>query len=286
MNINFNPSLVRFVRNVLIIVMVAKVLSLLLLWLFQSEGVHYHANSSKLPAYKRYSVHNIIKPAQAPDPRTATGPLSDEENELASYGPNIANMVLKALFKRKDGGLIIIALKAKPNDSEVIGIDEAFQGYTLKKILENGAIFMKKGETFSLYFSEEQQQEQEQAHSTPKAGGVSALTSDGGGGTKQVAKSDINRYAKDVNQIWKEIGITEVKKEGKITGFKVTRIKPNTPFAQLGLRQGDIIIKANNQPLTSYKDAIAIYKNIDKLDAVELIVLRNNQETEIIYEIY
>jgi len=283
MNINFNPSLVRFVRNVLIIVIVAKVLSLLMLWLFQSEGVHYHANSSKLPAYKRYSVQNIIKPTQAPDPRTATGPLSEEEVELAAYGPNISNMVLKALFKRKEGGLVIIALKAKPNDSEVIGIDDVFQGYTLKKILENGAVFMKNGQTFSLYFSEEQQQERS---TVPRSGDNTALTSSVSGGIKQVAKSDINRYAKDVKQIWKEIGITEVKKNGKITGFKVTRIKPNTPFAQLGLRQGDIIIKANNQSLTSYKDAIAIYKRIDKIDAVELVVLRNNQEMEIIYEVY
>jgi len=66
----------------------------------------------------------------------------------------------------------------------------------------------------------------------------------------------------------------------------VTRIKANTPFAQLGLRKGDIIIKANNKNMTSYKDAIAIYKGIDKLEALELVVLRNNQETEINYEIY
>ena len=65
----------------------------------------------------------------------------------------------------------------------------------------------------------------------------------------------------------------------------MTRIKANTPFAQLGLRKGDIIIKANNKPMKSYKDAIAIYKNIDKLEALELIVLHNNQETEISYEI-
>ena len=65
----------------------------------------------------------------------------------------------------------------------------------------------------------------------------------------------------------------------------MTRIKAGTPFATLGLRQGDIIIKANNKPMTSYKDALEIYKGIDKLEALQLIVLRNNQETEIVYEI-
>ncbi len=278
MNLNFNPALVRFVRNVLIIIMVAKALSLVMLWFFQSEGVNYHANSSKLPQYKRYNVNNIINPTQIPDIQTASAPTTEEEKELASYGPNISNMVLKGLFKRKNGGLIIIALKAKPNDSEIIGIGEVFQGYTLKLILKNGAIFSKNGETYSLYFSEEQQQEQ---YAPKPAAGRSD-----DGGIKQVAKSDITHYAKNIKEVWKDISIVEVKKNGKITGFKVTRIKPGTPFAQLGLRQGDIIIKANNKQLTSYKDALAIYKGIDTLEALELVVLRNNQETEIVYEIY
>lgn len=273
MNINFNPSLIRFVRNLLIIILVAKAISLVMFWYFQSEGVHYHPINSKMPEYKRYSINNIIKPTQKPDSGSET-----EANELGAYGPNISNMLLKGLFKRKDGGFVIIALKSKPNDSEVIGIDEVFQSYSLKKILKNGAIFDKNGQTFSLYFSEEQQQDRY----APKPG---AEESDDGG-IKQVAKSDITHYAKNVKQIWKDISIVEVKKDGKITGFKVTRIKPNTPFAQLGLRQGDIIIKANNKPMTSYKDAIAIYKGIDKLEALELIVLRNNQETEIVYEIF
>ncbi len=270
----------RFIRNVLIIILVAKAISLVMLWYFQYEGIHYHASNSKLPEYKRYNANNLIKPTQKPSVKSASEPTTQEEKELAAYGPNISNMLLKGLFKRKDGGMVIIALKAKPNDSEVIGIDEEFQGYTLTRILENGAIFTKNGQTFSLYFSEDQQQDRYARKSS------AAQSDEDDGGIKQVAKSDITHYAKNVKQIWKDISISEVKKNGKITGFKVTRIKANTPFALLGLRQGDIIIKANNKPMTSYKDAIAIYKGIDKLEALELIVLRNNQETEIVYEIY
>ena len=281
MNINFNPSLVRFTRNVLIIILIAKAISLAMLWYFQGEGVHYHTKGSKMPEYKRYNANNIIKATQKPSPQSAVEPTSEEAKELAAYGPNISNMLLKGLFKRKDGGLVIIALKTKPNDSEVIGIGEEFQGYVLIKILKNGAVFTKRAETFSLYFSEEQQKER-----YTKRTNADQTQAEDDGGIKQVAKSDIRHYAKNVKQIWKDISIAEVKKDGKITGFKVTRIKPNTPFALLGLRQGDIIIKANNKTMTSYKDALAIYKGIDKLEALELIVLRNNQETEIVYEIY
>ena len=279
MNLNFSPALVRFVRNVLIIILVAKALSLVMLWYFQNEGVHYHANSSKVPEYKRYNANNIIRSASKPDAQSAVAePTSEEAKELAAYGPNISNMTLKGLFKDRETGFIIIALKAKPKDSKVIGINESFQGYTLKRILENGAVFDKNGSPYTLYFSKKNKDV-----SYVKRGRSKVQEDDGG--IKQVSKSDIIHYAKNVKQIWKDIGIVEVKKKKKTVGFKVTRIKANTPFAQLGLRKGDIIIKANNKPMKSYKDAIAIYKNIDKLEALELIVLRNNQETEISYEI-
>jgi len=273
MTINFNPSHIRIVRNLLVIILIAKAISLVILWYFPSEGVSYHSGSAKMPEYRRYSVQNIIRAAQRPDAATAMG---EGSGGLAAYGPNISNMLLKGLFKRKDGGFVIIALKAKPNDSEVIGIGEAFQGYTLEKILEDGAVFSKNDQSYSLYFFTEEQN----GGYAPKPDATQ-----GEGTTKQVAKSDITHYAKNVDQIWQDIGIIEVKQDGVITGFKVTRIKPNTPFADLGLRQGDIIIKANNKPMTSYKDAIAIYNGIDKLEALELVVLRNNQETEIVYEI-
>ena len=245
----------KVIRNLLIIVMVAKALSLVVLWYFPGEGVNYHPIASKMPEYKRYSAQNIIRAAQRPDAESATAAAGE-----TAYGPNISNMVLKGLFKPKEGGFIIIALKAKPDDSEVIGIGDAYQGYTLKKVLDNGALFDKHGQNYSLYFSEEAQN----GRLVPGREDIQAAEE----GIKQVAKSDITYYANNAKQIWEDIGIVEVKQDGNITGFKVTRIK------------------ANNKPMTSYKDAIAIYKGIDKLQALELVVLRNNQETEIVYEIY
>jgi len=277
MNFNINPLFMRFVRNVLIIIIITKAISLALLWFFDAEGIDHHESHSKIPEYKRYSAQNLIQATQKVSIKEATE-QSPEALEVGSYGENISNMILKGLFKRGDGGVVIIALKAKPKNSEVLGIGEIFEGYTLRKILKNGAVFSKGGSNYSLYFSEEKQQ---QRYNTKSPQNIQ--TDDGG--IKTVSKDDITFYAKNVDKIWKDIGIVEVKKAGKITGFKVTRIKAGSPFAKLGLRRGDIIIRANNKPMTSYKEAIAIYKGIDKLEALELIVLRNNQETEIVYEI-
>ena len=82
-----------------------------------------------------------------------------------------------------------------------------------------------------------------------------------------------------------QIAINEVMKNGKIKGFKIMRIDKNSKFATLGLQKGDVIIKANNVDLTSYKAVMDIYKNINKLSELDLVFLRNNTEKELVYEI-
>ncbi|MDQ7068989.1 MAG: PDZ domain-containing protein [Sulfurimonas sp.] len=71
-----------------------------------------------------------------------------------------------------------------------------------------------------------------------------------------------------------------------MVGFKVNRIKANSKMATLGLQKGDVITKANNIELKSFKDALDLYKKIDKIETISLVILRNNQEREIIYDIH
>ena len=68
-------------------------------------------------------------------------------------------------------------------------------------------------------------------------------------------------------------------------GFKVTRVTRGSKIAGLGLLKGDIIIKANNVELKTLKSVTDMYMNIDKIDTMQIVVLRNNQEKELVYEI-
>jgi general secretion pathway protein C len=101
-----------------------------------------------------------------------------------------------------------------------------------------------------------------------------------------VSKNDIRYYSQHPTQIWRDIAISEIKKNGKIAGFRVNRIRPNSKMATIGLEVGDVIVKANNVELKSYRDAIKLYNEIDTIDVLELTVIRNNQEKEIVYEIH
>jgi type II secretory pathway component PulC len=105
-------------------------------------------------------------------------------------------------------------------------------------------------------------------------------------GVKVVSRKTIKSYADDPKKIWKDIVLIASKdKYGKMKGFKVTRIRINSEMSSLGLKQDDIIIRVNNIDMKSYKDAISIYNDIDKISAIEIIVLRNNIEKELVYGI-
>jgi general secretion pathway protein C len=53
----------------------------------------------------------------------------------------------------------------------------------------------------------------------------------------------------------------------------------------LGLRKGDIIKAVNNIELKSYNDAFSIYKKINKINNLNILILRNDREMELDYEI-
>jgi len=149
-------------------------------------------------------------------------------------------------------------------------------GYKLKAILSRSAKFSKNGSDFILSL-EKIDSSSSFTRLKKQDVGIESL--------EDVSRDDISYYSKHPNQIWRDISIEEINDGKSIRGFKITKINKNSRFANLGLKKGDLIIKANNIRLRSYRDALQIYKNIDNYDTVQIVVMRNNQEVELVYEI-
>jgi len=268
-----NSTLISVFTKLLVLLVIAKSVSLGVWWYFPSDGVELSVKNNYQPKYQRVSFKNMIQRARVKQNR--------QEVSTTSSGISITNMILKGLYGTKSRGFVIVAMKSSPKKTEIIGINEVFKGYRLKSIHASHALFERDGSDFILNL-----QTAEQKGSITK---VAKRESSGSVGAsdapRAVTRTDIAYYAKNPNQIWKEISIVEVKDGKKIKGFKVTRIDPNSRFAALGLQKNDLIIRANNINLVSYRDALEIYKNINKLDAIEIVVIRDNQEKELVYEI-
>lgn len=100
-----------------------------------------------------------------------------------------------------------------------------------------------------------------------------------------VARSSLEHYTENIGEIWKNIAINPVIQQDKITGFRVDKIAKDTPFALLGLQQGDVITGLDNKPLDSYATVFITYQNALKNPAIKISVLRNNQPKDLEYEI-
>ncbi len=262
-----NSYMLRVVIRLLVLLAIAKGISLVIWWFLPSDGVELQVKDNYKPKYQRVDFKNMLNTV------TST-PSKSVGNEKSTAGISITNMVLKGLYGKGSKGFAIVALKSSPKNTSIVSVGDVFSGYTLKTILSNGVAFIKAGKEYVLNMEE----------TKAIKGSITAVVKDDGE-PKDVSRSDINFYAKNPKQIWKDIAIKEVKNGNKIEGFKVTRIKKNSKMDRLGLKKGDIIIKVNNVELKSYKDALDIYAKIDKLKSVEIVVMRNNQEQELVYEI-
>jgi len=124
---------------------------------------------------------------------------------------------------------------------------------------------------------------------TPSSAGTSSGKAEGNvvdvGDYKIVDKSLVEHYAKNMDDIYKNIGIKEVKKGNVLEGFRVTFIRKGSPFAKLGMRRGDVIKAINGQKIDSYNVAFDVYKNIENIDNLTLVIERGKEEMELEYEV-
>ncbi len=265
-----NSKFILIFTKLLILLVVAKGISLGLWWYLPSEGIELEVKENYQPKYQRVNFKNMI---------IQTKNKKRTKVQKTDSGINITNMILKGLYGTETKGFVIVAMKSTPKKTSIIEVGESYEGYELKSIYSRSAKFHKNGSDFILSLEEIKKNS---AITKVKKRAVRMDTEF----PESVSRNDIAYYAKNPKQIWKDISIVEVKENNKIKGFKVTKIASNSKFAKLGLLRGDIIVKANNVKLNSYREALQIYNKIDKLDTIQIVVMRNNQEVELVYEIH
>lgn len=266
MNIASKVWAVSVLTRLIVIIIIAKVLSLFLLWALPNEGVDFYEQKRMLPPYHPYTVGAIIEPPVI---------IKGSNNDAQYLDAGINTMILKGLYRKKESGYIILSMKTNPKETEILAIGESYNGYKLVQVKSTSAI-LERG---SLRYTLELLTDDLVALRNKHAPFIE-------GEPYQMSREEIQEYAKNFGQILEDINIIEVKNRGELKGFKITRIRQNTPFSYLGLLKGDIIIKVNNEPLKSYADALNIYQNINNIKEIELIVLRDNKEKELRYEIH
>ena len=267
-----NTKLLSVISLLLVLLLVAKLISVALWWYLPSEGVELNAKKSYQAKYQRVQFSNMLIYSKVPQ--------KEETAKVQTTAYSINSLILKGLYGSRFSGFAIVAKKIAPKKTTIVAVGEEYAGYKLKEIELSQVIFTKSSKDYILALEKSDNKKFSKAVKRVKRDSV--LQED----EHIVTKQDIKRYSNNPSQIWKDISIAPLKRNGKIEGFKINRIKAGSKMAELGLKRGDVIIRANNVKLSSFNDALKLYKDIDKIETISLVVLRNNQEKEIIYEIH
>ncbi len=255
----------KVVLTLLFLALLAKIVSVVALWFLPSHAVDTKSQNSLNMPYMIVDFHNMLENTKK---TSQTVQYQSSDNAV-----DINTLILTALYGKGSYGYVIIALKKYPRKTTLLSVGESYQGYKLKSLFLNYALFSKMGRKYKLRLN-------------PSSSSHNLMHPVINEPTEHIIqRTQVNTYAHNPSKIWRDISIQQIGINGNFKGFRVTRIRQGTPFALLGLKVGDLIVKANNIALKSYSDVLKIYQNLDKLNALTLVVKRGNTEKDIVYEI-
>ena len=101
----------------------------------------------------------------------------------------------------------------------------------------------------------------------------------------RLKRSQMDDAVKDVNQLLQQVRIMPHFQNGKPDGLSFTNIKPNSIFAKMGLRNGDVILGVDDQQIETVDDALALYERLKSTEHVRLRIKRQGRHKTIEYDI-
>jgi general secretion pathway protein C len=272
----FKPQVVKGLWTLLILLLVVKSIWFFveLLWL-PTIGVEHMEKKGGKALYYRVK----LSPNEAPEPTTTQKPVQT--------AGSIKDIKLLAIYNASDITVVTVEHKRK---TKVLAKGEEINGFVLEGAGSNYATFSKNAKMYKIHLIISTKGDDTIKSTKSSSSSVSTVNKVEGdvvdaGDHKIIDKSLVDHYAKNMDDIYKNIGISEVKKGNDLQGFRISFVRKGTPFAKLGVKRGDVIKAINGQKIDSYNAAFDVYKNISNIDNLTLVIERGKEEMELEYEV-
>ena len=277
----FKPEMIKK-----LIMVLSVLLGLKLLWFIVAMGWLSTVDIDQEKQQKSKSLYYRVKltPNEIAAPqRTPT------KAPVKITGGSIKDITLLAIYHASDMTVVTVTYK---KGTKVLSSGDAINGFVLSGASNNFAIFVKNDKTYKVSLvksmSSAANASVSPAKHPPKP--IKKKKKDLGkvtdaGDHRVIDRALLEHYASNVDDVYKDIGIGEVKNGKDVVGFRINFVKRDSPFAQLGVRRDDVIKSINGQAIDSYSAAFGVYKNIKDVENLSLVIERGKEEMELEYEI-
>jgi type II secretion system protein C len=96
-----------------------------------------------------------------------------------------------------------------------------------------------------------------------------------------VDRSLVKRAFANPRQFARSVRVRPYKRRGEVTGFRLRRVKRNSPLYLLGARRGDIVHSVNGIDLTSVSNALAAYQGLRDENQLVFEITRKGRPKEL-----
>ena len=276
----FNPEMIKKLITLLTLLLVVKLLWFVIqvAWLTAEDIDQAEEQGGKSLYYRvKLTPNNTDAPKKVAPPTTK--PIAGNINEIT----------LLAIYNASDISVVTVEYKQK---SKVLSNGDKINGFTLEGAGKNFAIFSKNNKNYRVLLDKKSKKSANTSSIKPvprrsavrKSKRVEGEVTNEGA-AKIIDRSLLEHYANNMDDIYKNIGISEIKEGKDLKGFKINFVRKDSPFAKLGVRRDDVIKSINGQEINSYNAAFGVYKNIKDIDSLSLVIIRGKEEMELEYEI-
>lgn len=272
----FKPEMVKSFIIVLTLLLVIKLLWLVVqITLLTAVDIDQEKDKSSASLYYRLKLTN-----KAPAPQKV---ISKPTKIVGS----IKEITLLAIYNASDISVVTVLYKQK---SKVLSTGDVLNGFTLEGAGGNFAMFSKDSKNYKVLLDKKNLKNNSISIAKPNLNVTKENTEPLGevtneGSAKIIDRALLDHYAENMDDIYKNIGIKEIKEGKDLKGFKIDFVKSNSPFSKLGIQRHDVIKSINGKEITNYNAAFGVYKNIKSAENLSLIIMRGNEEMELEYEI-
>ena len=265
-------SLIFFLSIVLLVKLVWLTLSLMFL---PNVGEEFNPKVKTKALYYRVRLSNDAE---------VIAPIIKERPKKQVH--SMRGIKLIALYNASDALVVTVEKNRK---TSVLSRGDEIDGFRLKSAGSVYAMFTKNRKEFKLTLSTTKTIGSQITQSRPKK--LSKSTTQASqeiqeqNGIKVVNRNLLTAYTSNPKKIWKDIGISENKVNGKLHGFKINYVKRGSDFEKLGLKRGDLLTAINAEQLDNLGAVMGLYGEINNIENLTLTVERDGRSEDIEYEI-
>ncbi len=246
----------------------------------RTEAPSRSYSTKSLNTYSVISRKNIFN-------SRSTGELSAGKSEAPLKKTELNLKLVGTIVGSRQNSFAIIE-DSTAQKQDLYQIDDVIQDQArVVEILRCRVVVLRNGQQEVLECPSQEESE--------KGGGKSvssATTTSPAAGIKKLSETsyiiderEVENALNNINQLMTEVRVVPNFEDGKTTGFKVFAIKPNSIFAQIGLKNGDVIQKVNDRDITTPDKAFQAFQELRNERNLTVQISRGRQQQTLTYEI-